>query len=133
MKKGFFSLLSVSLIIAFAFSSCKKEEENGVHAVFQSGQFVQNTCDEADELNSPNGTQATSIFFKNESSVALKIYWVNFSGGLTIYHDNVVPGQSKLQHTFLQHPWYITTADEECITVLTALRPAVTDTVVFRD
>lgn len=135
MKKGTLALLSVTLFVASAFNSCSKDEdeEDGLFVEFQTGQFVQNSCAEADSLSSPNGTQPTSIYFKNESSETVKIYWINFSGGLTLYHDNVAPGQAKTQGTFLDHPWYIATEDEECITVVTALRPAVTDTVYIRD
>lgn len=131
MKKPLYLLFSVVLFNAFSLSSCKEEEE-GIIAEFQSGQFLQNTCAGADGLSSPNGTQATNIHFKNETTKSLKIYWVNFTGDLTLYHADVAPGTGKTQPTFLQHPWYITTADEECVTVLTALRPVVTDTVVFR-
>jgi len=94
---------------------------------------MENTCAEADDLISPNGIPATSIHFKNETSKTLKIYWINTSGGLTLYHEDIVPEEGKTQATYLEHPWYITTADEECVTVLTALRPSVTDTVIFRE
>jgi hypothetical protein len=132
MNKQFLLLTAITLFGAMTMNSCK-EEEKGLYADFNPAQFKQNTCAEADSLSSPNGTQPTSILFKNESSETLNIYWVNFSGGLTLYHENLTPGQSKTQGTFLQHPWYITTADDACFTVLTALRPVVTDTVVFRD
>ena len=62
----------------------------------------------------------------------LKIYWVNQSGGLTVYNEALGPNEAHLQQTFLQHPWYITKANEECITIVTALRAATTDTVRFR-
>ncbi|MCF8258733.1 MAG: hypothetical protein K9J06_14350 [Flavobacteriales bacterium] len=127
-------LTAVLLVCATAFTSCNKDEDgNGTHAVFTEGRFVENDCAEADSLHSLTGTLPTSIFFKNESSQTLKIYWVNFTGGRTLYHDEVTPGESELQGTFLEHPWYIANADEECITVVTALRPTVTDTVIFRD
>jgi len=132
MKKQFLLLSAITLFGAMTMNSCK-EEETELYADFKPSQFVQNTCAEAGNMSSPNGTQPTSIFFKNESSQTLNIYWINFSGGLTLYHSGLAPGQSKTQGTFLQHPWYITTADDECFTVLTALRPVVTDTVTFRD
>lgn len=130
MKKQCLLLTAVTFFSAISMNSCK-EEEKELFADFNPAQFVQNSC--GDDLSSPNGTQPTSIHFRNESSETLNIYWVNFSGGLTLYHSSVAPGQSKTQGTFLQHPWHITTADDECFTVLTALRPLVTDTVVFRD
>jgi len=111
-------------------SSCEEEEE-GIVANFTTGQFVQNNCSYADSLSSPNGgVQPTSIKFVNQTSSELKIYWINFTGGLTFYHD-LLPNETVTQGTFLQHPWYITTEDEECVTILTALRPVVTDVVTF--
>jgi hypothetical protein len=133
MRTTYFFFAFLVLSITLGFTSCKDDDDSaGIVADYQAGYFQENTCAYADSMSSPNGTSPTSIYFKNETSELLKVYWINFSGGLTIYHE-LAPGQYAEQGTFLQHPWYITTEDELCVTVLTALRPAVTDTVVFRD
>lgn len=126
------ALVLIGLASVLAISSCKKEEEENIRAVYSNGQFVENSCSELTGLASPTGTQSTHVYFKNETDETLKIYWVNLSGGLTLYQEDLGPDEAHLQQTFLQHPWYITTANEECITIVTALRPAVTDTVRFK-
>lgn len=126
------ALILIGLASVMAFSSCKKDEEKSIHAVYSNGHFVENSCSELVGMKSPTGTPSTHVYFKNETDETLKIYWVNLSGGLTLYQESMGPNEAHLQQTFLQHPWYITTASEECVTIVTALRPATTDTVRFR-
>ncbi len=132
-------LLSI-FALGFAFLSCQKEEDEQppaadkkIVAVFQTAQFAANTCAELPGLRSFSGP-ATTVYFKNEADKNLRIYWINQSGAKVVYQQSLEPGSGRLQPTFLTHPWYIVTADEaeECISIVTALRPAVTDTVYFR-
>ncbi len=131
------SFLLAALAATLSFSSCnlfdKDDEETNdtILLTFENGQFLANDCSELGTLNSPTGTQATAIYFENETGESLKIYWVNFTGGLTQYNGNLNTGNAFLQQTFLEHPWYITTSDETCVKIVTALRPGVTDTVRF--
>lgn len=131
IEKLKYIIILLAVLSAFTmFSSCE-EEEGALVANFAEGQFMQNDCSYADSLQSPaSGVQPTSIKFINQSSVALKIYWINFSGTLTFYH-HLAPNETATQGTFLQHPWYITTEDDQCVTILTALRPVLTDEVTF--
>lgn len=131
MKKNTFLLAGLAAVLAFSSCKEKEDEDKSINAAYPNGQFVENTCSELSGLASPNGTPSTHIYFKNETDEALKIYWVNQSGGLTAYNEDLQPDEAHLQQTFLQHPWYITTASEECVTIVTALRAAQTDTVRF--
>ena len=101
-------------------------------AIYDSAQFVRNDCADLSTLSSPSGgVLPTNIHFKNETGESIRINWVNFTGGLTVYKDNLQTGSGHTQQTFLQHPWYIETTGSECITIITALRAGVTDTVTF--
>jgi hypothetical protein len=130
--------LFLILAIGLGLSACKKDDDtsplqNEIIAVFDAAQFAQNPCQDATIMKSASGP-ATTVYFKNETDVALRIYWINQLGTLTLYENNLKAGEGRKQPTYLTHPWYIVTADttEQCITIVTALRPAVTDTVYFK-
>ncbi len=134
MKSKF---LPLALFFGLAtFSSCNlfdkdTDEDETIIVSFENGQFMANDCSELGNLNSPTGTLATNIYFENETGESLKIYWVNFTGELTLYKGNLTSGSSHRQQTYLEHPWYVTTSDEACVKIVTAVRPGVTDTVRF--
>ncbi len=130
--------LFLLLALGLSLSACKKDDTDNpqqkeIIAVFNAAQFVQNPCGDAANMKSSSGA-ATTVYFKNETDAALRIYWINQLGALTLYENNLKAGEGRKQPTYLTHPWYIATADtaEQCITIVTALRPAVTDTVYFR-
>lgn len=131
MKTKHILLFALATIVTF--SACKKEDiEEVLAAVFDSAQFVQNNCSDLSTLSSPNGgVLPTTIRFENETGETIRISWVNFTGGLTVYKENLETGNGHTQSTFLQHPWYVETSGSECITIVTALRAGVTDTVRF--
>jgi len=58
-------------------------------------------------VRSKEGNLATSIVFKNSSNIDVKVYWINFNGEKTLYHE-LRPGQSVKQETFYTHPWLVT-------------------------
>lgn len=129
----FHRILVVALALAAAASSCKKDDDEP--AVFsanhRAGAFLQMSCDTIGSIQSQMGTQSTYIYFNNKSSRTLKIVWVNFSGGMTVYEDNLTPNSGMLQQTYLGHPWKITDAQDNCLLVLMAMEGGVTDTVTF--
>lgn len=112
-------------------TSCKKTDDisEELIAVFDPTQFEQDDCSMADSLTSLAFQPSTNVYFSNESNKAIKIYWIQGSGNIVIYNDDVKPGEGHNQQTYLTHPWYITTTDEECVTIVTALRPSQNDTV----
>ncbi|QJB25190.1 VHL beta domain-containing protein [Limnospira fusiformis] len=123
------------VLVSFQTNSEENHEatQKQIVAVFNAEHFVQNSCADISTMQSFKG-DATTIYFQNETGKNLRIYWINYSGDRVVYQDSLEPGKGRMQHTFLTHPWYIVTADEkeECITIVTALRPAVRDTVYFR-
>jgi hypothetical protein len=125
------SLVLFAVVAAMVATSCKKVEEvsDELIASFNPAQFEQNDCSMVDSLTSLNFVPSTQIYFSNESNQSLKIYWIQGNGNILLYKDDLKPGEGHNQQTFLTHPWYITTTDEECVTILTALNPAAKDTV----
>lgn len=124
-------LFVAALAAITALSACKKEEAEEVFtALFGNGALTQYDCSQLGTLTSPNGTPSTYLFFENESGETVKIYWKNYSGGLTLY-STLDDGETHLQQTFVSHVWYLTDENENCLTVLAAAQPATTDTVTF--
>lgn len=60
----------------------------------------------------------------NRSGHALKLYWLNFSGGRRLYHT-VAPGNQLTQQTFLGHNWLIETAEGDCVGIFNASPAAI--------
>lgn len=122
-------------LIAFAgvlfATSCKKAEEESdeLVAMFDPAQFEQNDCNMVDSLSSSTFVPSTHIYFSNESNKSLNIYWIQGGGNIIQYVDDLKPGEGHNQQTYLTHPWYITTTDEECVSILTALNASANDTV----
>ncbi|MBI1288115.1 MAG: hypothetical protein GC178_11135 [Flavobacteriales bacterium] len=113
------------------FSACKKDEVEKVFTtLFGNGALTVSDCAELSSLTSPTGTASTYLFFDNQSGETVKIYWKNYSSGLTLY-STLDDGETHLQQTYVSHVWYITDASENCLTVLAAAQPATTDTVTF--
>lgn len=129
MKARILSVVALATITAF--SACKKEDVEKVFAVlFGNGAITLYDCSELGTLTSPNGTPSTYLFFDNQSGETVKIYWRNYSGGLTLY-GTLDDGEDKLQQTYVSHVWYVTDESENCLTVFAAAQAATTDTVTF--
>ena len=50
---------------------------------------------------------STTVFFENKSSDTVKVYWVQYGGGLKFY-GNLEPGATREQSTFSDASWLIT-------------------------
>lgn len=121
------SLYILALTMFVLGQSCKKEDDSDnepkiIVASFDNSQFKENTCAEKDSLRSFTGA-GTDIFITNKTNEILKVYWINFTGELVSYDDELLPGDTYTVNTFLTHPWYISKADETCITIVTCLLP----------
>ena len=55
-------------------------------------------------LSVDDNTEAMIKFF-NDCHVAVDIYWIDYNGDRVLYFDDLAPGQSVLQGTYLTHPW----------------------------
>jgi hypothetical protein len=123
-----------AMALAALVTSCKEEEDPAVFdSEYAVGDFYEFGCDTIGSIQSQLGTPSTYIYFNNESSRTLKVIWVNFTGGMTPYDEDLKPGEGFLQQTYLGHPWKVTDANDECLTVLMAAEEGVTDTVTFVD
>jgi M6 family metalloprotease-like protein/CSLREA domain-containing protein len=58
------------------------------------------------QLCSTGGGSSASVQFVNNSSVAVNVYWVNFSCQEVLYRT-LQPGASYTQGTFVNHPWRV--------------------------
>jgi VHL beta domain/PAN domain len=74
-------------------------------------------CSEEAQLHSINAETSTYVTFVNRSDHPIKTYWLNYQGVRTFYNQ-LMPGQSYRQQTFVTHPWVITDARLNCISIL---------------
>ena len=85
----------------------------------QSAQAA-NGCERERGARSLSGTEATKIFFNNQASERVRVYWVDYEGRRKFYSE-VEPGDSYTQDTYMTHPWVVTDTREHCIMLF---RPA---------
>ena len=67
-----------------------------------------------DEVKPPRSVtgSGTEITFTNNSGIKVKIYWVEYGGGLRLYGE-LEPGGKRVQNTFSQASWLITDEKEK--------------------
>jgi hypothetical protein len=64
---------------------------------------------------------ATEIHFLNRMKKGVKIYWVNFGGGLKLYGE-LAPGETRNQNTYSDAIWLITDEEEKSLGYFRATR-----------
>jgi hypothetical protein len=74
------------------------------------------SCLNERSLKSIEGRIATSITVKNNSSIPVQLYWIDYTGKRTFYY-RLDPGRTMVQPTFVTHPWVITDAANKCLAV----------------
>jgi hypothetical protein len=62
-------------------------------------------------LRSAEDTMALTVTFTNQSSIPIKLYWINYQGTLTWYED-IEQGQSYDMDTYIGHPWLFTAIND---------------------
>jgi dipeptidyl-peptidase 4 len=69
----------------------------------------------------PSGDSAvdTEVTFKNQLSQTVNLFWVD-SGGSRVSYGSLRPGEIRVQHTFVNHVWLVTSADNHMIAVYEA-------------
>lgn len=70
-------------------------------------------------LQSMNGQTATTIKFKNFTTMPVVLKWIDFQGVEREY-ARLAPRQQHIQQTYLTHPWIIRSADNNDIITLHA-------------
>lgn len=77
------------------------------------------TLHEAETKNlaySISGEQTTVITFINHSRATRKLYWLNYEGQRVLYKE-LRAGQRQRFDTYLTHPWLVTDADDNALTI----------------
>ena len=64
---------------------------------------------------------ATEIHFLNRMKKGVKIYWVNFGGGLKLY-GKLAPGETRNQNTYSDAIWLVTDEEEKSLGYFRATR-----------
>ncbi|MBT7910319.1 MAG: prolyl oligopeptidase family serine peptidase [Verrucomicrobia bacterium] len=64
---------------------------------------------------------ATEIHFLNSMKKGVKIYWVNFGGGLKLY-GKLAPGETRNQNTYSDAVWLVTDEEEKSLGYFRATR-----------
>lgn len=71
------------------------------------------------EVSSPKTGAPTSVYFQNNSSTTVFIYWMNFQGQ-RVYYYTLQPGQGYSQQTYYRHVWVVSNQAGDCLQTATA-------------
>ena len=85
-------------------------------SVFPAKASEANICPSESVSRSISGKVSTKMVFKNNSSNAVKTYWLNYSGE-RVFYKKLNPNQSYTQQTYVTHPWVITDDSDNCLGV----------------
>jgi hypothetical protein len=67
-------------------------------------------------VKSQNSGYATTMAFANSSTHASMIYWLDYSGARVLY-STLEPKMTFKITTYLNHPWVVTDAEDNCVAV----------------
>jgi von Hippel-Lindau disease tumor supressor len=73
-------------------------------------------CSQEHSVRSLEGGPPTAITFVNNSVNTVRVYWIDYQGTRKFYNE-VSPGKSYVQQTYVTHPWVVTSSREECLGV----------------
>jgi prepilin-type N-terminal cleavage/methylation domain-containing protein len=76
-------------------------------------------CPGEENLRSISSTKKAELTFINQTSIPVKLYWIDFSGARVFYYD-VMPSQKLKVKTFLSHPWVAADSSQVCLGIFTA-------------
>lgn len=75
---------------------------------------VRSNCPAPGSLRSANSSNAVKITIANRNNQTLKIYWLDYQGGMKFYRD-LAPGGSYVQATYVSHPWIAVDGGGRCV------------------
>lgn len=87
-------------------------------ANYRGGLMTKTDCAQEPVTRSGSGG-ATTVTWINNSQEVRRGYWLNYSGQRVLYWE-LQPGQQVQQQTYITHPWVITNANNQCVSILTA-------------
>ena len=77
-------------------------------------------CSSEDSLMSAGGTQATTIFFDNQTNEYRDVYWLNYAGQ-RVFYATLRPGEGHTQQTYAGNVWMITDRAGHCLSMYEAM------------
>lgn len=76
--------------------------------------LAQSHCSAEKGSRSTQGQHATEVVFSNQGAHTVSIWWLNYKG-LRVWYQDLAPGESYTQPTYLTHPWVVTDAQAQCM------------------
>jgi predicted Na+-dependent transporter len=67
-------------------------------------------------VKSQNSGYATTIAFANSSTHTSMVYWLDYNGARVLY-STLEPNMTFKISTYLNHPWVVTDAEDNCVAV----------------
>lgn len=127
--------LALTLAAFTVVSSCKKNENPAVvvTATYDSNEILRYSCDSLDHIVSASFQPSVQMNFVNGSSKWLRVDWINFAGELTNYQEKLLPGNTYQISSFVNHYWYISDEDGNCIGIYAATNASAAKYVNFAD
>lgn len=82
-------------------------------------------CTLGESMKAVNGDVKSTITFTNRTKDKQTVYWVDYEGKRHNYQE-LDPGESYDQPTFMTHPWVVTGKNGKCVGVYLAERQKIT-------
>lgn len=86
-------------------------------------------CDEEQRLRSIHAETQSAVFFRNDSTHPIKVYWLDYEGKRQSY-GTLEPHTETTQPTFLTNPWLVADDMDRCLAIY--LPQAETPAVIIR-
>jgi len=73
-------------------------------------------CPEETGLRSLSGTTSTTMTFVNDTTEAVRLFWLDYQGK-RIFYSEIPAGRTAVQPTYLTHPWVVANQNGDCLRV----------------
>ena len=96
--------------------------------VVAAGPTPDASCSQESTARPQNDNTPATINFVNDTTETLQTFWINFAGQRVLY-EQMPPGTSYMQGTWLTHPWIVADETGTCLTLYVAAATHATVTV----
>jgi hypothetical protein len=131
---GFYSCVDGKQVNLFFQSDISKVEARQVSSTvtsrvmkIQPPVVASSACTGEGTLRSSLGLFAFMTFV-NTKNVPVKVYWLDYTGA-RVFRFDLAPNQSRVEPTFLSHPWVVTDASQSCLDIFVVQKLASTATI----
>jgi hypothetical protein len=97
-------------------------------AILPAGEI--GTCSLEAKLNAVASTQPIAVTFQNQTGADITLFWLDYNGHRKAY-GTIETGKSRLQQTFVTHPWVVGDSSGKCLEIVMPGR--LTQTVVVKN